>query len=102
MVLTYDARQCKVISGRLMFLHEIIININPLKRHFPAQFKDVFFTGRIKCLIHGKFYAIINVLYIVICNCFFVASWAMTFFIQNYTDRLGLSSGATIHYLLTL
>lgn len=36
MVLTYDARQCKVISGRLMFLHEIIININPLKRHFPA------------------------------------------------------------------
>lgn len=92
----------KSFQVELCFYMKLLLTSTLWKRHFPAQFKDVFFTGRIKYLIHGKFYAIIDVLYIIICNCFFVASWAMIFFIQNYSDRFGLSSGATTHYLLTL
>ena len=92
----------KSFQVELCFYMKLLLTSTLWKRHFPAQFKDVFFTGTIKYLIHGKFYAIIDVLYIIICNCFFVASWATIFFIQNYSDRLGLSSGATTHYLLTL
>lgn len=92
----------KSFQVELAFYMKLLLTSTLWKRHFSAQFKDVFFTGRIKCLIHGKFYAIIDVLYIIICNCFLGASWAMIFFTQNYTDRLALSSGATTHYLLTL
>lgn len=92
----------KSFQVELCFYMKLLLAPTLWKRHLPAQFEDVFFTGRIKCLIHGRFYAIIDVLYIIICNCFFVASWAMTFFIQNYTDRLGLSPGAITHYFLTL
>lgn len=53
----------KSFQVELAFYMKLLLTSTLWKRHFSAQFKDVFFTGRIKCLIHGKFYAIIDVLY---------------------------------------